>query len=126
MKSSQIAIFYTTDMFKVQQLQGTLTMAFRRHLILEDFPNMNQHTCWFFLGKYHESKIIICTKVWACSSNTIGPRHFTYYCILLFLSNKTSFWFKPSVDRIIFVIIHLSLTYLLQFTYYLLTFWYSV
>ena len=30
-------------------------------------------------------------KIWACSLNTIAPRHFRYYCILLFLSNKSSF-----------------------------------
>ena len=30
-------------------------------------------------------------KIWVCSLKTIAPRHFTYYCILLFLSNKSSF-----------------------------------
>ena len=36
-----------TDMFKVlsQQFGGTLTMAFGRHLIIEDFTNMNQQMC---------------------------------------------------------------------------------
>ena len=34
-------------MFKVicQQLRGTLTTVFERHLTVEDFTDMNQHTC---------------------------------------------------------------------------------
>ena len=34
-------------MFKVlsQQLQGTLTTAFDRHLAMEDFTDMDQHRC---------------------------------------------------------------------------------
>ena len=27
------------------QLRGTLTTEFERHLIVEDFTDMNQHTC---------------------------------------------------------------------------------
>ena len=34
---------------------------------------------------------ISCTKIRACSLKHIKPRHFTYYCILLVLSNKPSF-----------------------------------
>ena len=36
-----------TAMFKVlsQQLQGTLTMEFERHLTIEDFTDMDQHRC---------------------------------------------------------------------------------
>ena len=53
--------------FKVlsQQLQGTLTTTFKRHLTTEDFTDMDQR----------ESARI----------------HLTYYCMLLFLSNKPSF-----------------------------------
>ena len=40
----------------------------------------------------------------ACSSKKIAPRHFTYYCMLLFLSNKPS----------------------LLISYFVVPFWYSV
>ena len=35
------------NMLKVllQQLQGTFTMAFKRHLTAENFTNVDQHTC---------------------------------------------------------------------------------
>ena len=53
-----------------QHLRGILTTAFERHLAVEDFIAMDQHTCEFFLGKYHEMKMgegarktISCTKV---------------------------------------------------------------
>ena len=36
-------------------------------------------------------EIISCTKIRACSLKNIAPRHFTYYCILLFLLNKLFF-----------------------------------
>ena len=53
-------------MFNVlyQQLQGTLTVAFETHLTIEDFMGM---------GVKFE------------------PRHLTFYCMLLILSNKPSF-----------------------------------
>ena len=37
--------YLITVMFKVpsQQLQGTLTMEFERHLTIEDFTDMDQH-----------------------------------------------------------------------------------
>ena len=51
-----------------------------------------------FVGKYHETnidegawKIISCTKIRTCSSKIIATGHFAYYCILLFLSDKSSF-----------------------------------
>ena len=51
-----------------------------------------------FLGKYHEMKmdesvmdIISCTKIQVYSLKNIAPGHFTYYCIVLWLSNKSSF-----------------------------------
>ena len=51
-----------------------------------------------FLGKYHEMKmgegameIISCTKIRAYSLKNIAPGHFTYYRIVLCLSNKPSF-----------------------------------
>ena len=56
-----------------QRLRGTLTTAFEKHLTVEHFTNLNQHTCR------------------ACSSENISPRHLTYYCMLLFLSHKPSF-----------------------------------
>ena len=39
--------YLITAMFKVlsQQLQGTLTMEFERHLTIEDFTDMDQHRC---------------------------------------------------------------------------------
>ena len=42
------------QMFKVlsQQLPGTLTTAFERHLIIEDFPDMDQHRCRACTGTF--------------------------------------------------------------------------
>ena len=39
--------YLITAMFKVlsQQLQGTLTMEFEKHLTIEDFTDMDQHKC---------------------------------------------------------------------------------
>ena len=39
--------YLITAMSKVlpQQLRGTLTMAFERHLTIEDFTEMDQHRC---------------------------------------------------------------------------------
>ena len=39
--------YLITAMFKVlpQQLRGTLTTAFERHLAIEDFTEMDQHRC---------------------------------------------------------------------------------
>ena len=51
----------------------------------------------YFLSKFVEMKFdervwkIIYMTIWACSSKNIAPRHFTYYWMLLFLSNKPSF-----------------------------------
>ena len=51
----------------------------------------------YFLSKFLQMKInksawkIIYTIIWACSLKDIAPRHFTYFCMLLFLSNKHSF-----------------------------------
>ena len=56
-------------------------------------------TIWtnFFSSKYLQIKIgegawkmITYTIIRACSSKNITPKHFTYYCMLLFLSNKPS------------------------------------
>ena len=62
-----------------------------------------------FLYKYNEIKmgesaleIIGCTKIWACFLRNIAPRHFIYYCTLLFLSNKPSSQIQLSVYRINF------------------------
>ena len=82
-----------------QELRDTLTTAFERHVTVEDFPDVDQNTCEFFLGYYyHETKmdegaceVISWKKIRASSSKKIGPRHFTYYCIPVFLSNKPSF-----------------------------------
>ena len=66
-----------------------------------------------FLGKYRDTNmgegalgIINCTKIWAISKS-IAPRPFTYNCILLFLSNKPSFYIQPCVDWIMFSTIYL-------------------
>ena len=52
-----------------------------------------------FLIKYLEMKIdedawkiISCTKILAAFSKNIAPRHFTTFCMLLFLSHKPSFY----------------------------------
>ena len=78
-----------------QELWGTLTTAFERHLTVEHFMDICAN---IFLGIYHKTKtgksvweIISCSKISACSSKNIAPRNFTCYCILLFLSNKPSF-----------------------------------
>ena len=58
--------YLITAIFKVlyQQLRGNLTTAFERHLITEYFMDIDVR---------------------------LAPRHLTYYCMLLFLSNKPSF-----------------------------------
>ena len=55
--------------FKVlsEKLQGTLTTGFERHITIKDFTDMDQHRC------------------------RAAPVHLTYYCMLLFLSDKLSF-----------------------------------
>ena len=63
-------LWYTvmiTAMFKVlyQQSLVYLTTAFERHLTTEYFMDIGVK---------------------------LAPRHWTYYCMLLFLSNKPSFW----------------------------------
>ena len=67
----------------------------KRYITVEDFTD----TIWtnFFLEKISLKencegawKIIIHTIIRACSSKNIAPRHFTYYCMLVFLSNKPS------------------------------------
>ena len=63
-------LWYTvmiTAMFKVlyQQSRVNLTTAFERHLTTEYFMDIGVK---------------------------LAPRHLTYYCMLLFLSNKPSFW----------------------------------
>ena len=75
-----------------QQLRGPLTTAFERHFTVEDFTDMISIRVNSFMGKYHETKmaegaleIISCAKIRACSLKNIIPRHFTYYCIILFL-----------------------------------------
>ena len=39
--------YLITAMFKIlsQQLRGTLTTAFERHLTIEDFTDMDEHRC---------------------------------------------------------------------------------
>ena len=87
-------------MFKVlsQKLRGTWTTTFEGDLSVEDFTDMDQYGCLFFLDKDHKTKtdegalkIISCTKIRACFLENIEPRNFTYYCILLSLSKKPSF-----------------------------------
>ena len=58
--------YLITAIFKVlyQQLRDTLTMAFERHLTIEEFTDMGVKP---------------------------APRHLTYHCMLLILSNKPSF-----------------------------------
>ena len=58
--------YLITALFQVlfQQLRGNLTTAFERHLITEYFVDIGVK---------------------------LAPRHLTYYCMLLFLSNKPSF-----------------------------------
>ena len=58
--------YLITAMFKVlyQQLRGNLTTEFERHLTTEYFMDIGVE---------------------------LPPRHLTYYCMLLFLSNKPSF-----------------------------------
>ena len=69
----------------------------QRHLkdtlqILQTWINIHANS---ILGKYHEMKtgegdleIISCTKIRACSLKNVASVHFTFYCIVLCLSNK--------------------------------------
>ena len=61
--------YLITAMFGVlsQQLRGTLTTAFERHLTIEDFTDMDVKP---------------------------APRHLTYYCMLLIFSNMPKFKLK--------------------------------
>ena len=79
--------YLITAMFKVlsQQLRGTLTKAFQRYLIIEDFTDVGQRRCR------------ACNKAFDLQC----------YCVLLFLSNKPSFKTEPSVNGIIFATVYL-------------------
>ena len=57
-----------------------------------------------FLDKYDDMKIglLVAQKIRTYSLKNIAPRHFTYYYILLFLWNKSTFQIQPSGDRKIF------------------------
>ena len=79
-------------------------------------------TIWtdFSLSKYLQTKIgedawthIIYTIIRACSSKNIAPRHFTYYCMLLFLSNKPSLKISLFVLPIIFSTVYLPFYFLI-------------
>ena len=72
-----------------QRLQGTLKMAFERHLIVEDFTDMDEHMSS------------------ASSQKNIAPVNLTYYCMLLLFSPKHTFWIQINVDWIIFITIYL-------------------
>ena len=68
----------------------------KRYITAEDFTDMDHHINSIFLSKFLLTKIsagtgiiIICT-IRTCSSKNIAPIHFTYYCMLHFLSNKPS------------------------------------
>ena len=76
-----------------QHLKDTLQLK-----ILRTWINIHANS---ILGKYHEMKmgegdleIISCTKIWACSLKNIASVHFTFYCIVLCLSNKLVFKFN--------------------------------
>ena len=76
----------------------------------------------FFLNNYkppwqqHLKDTLQLKILWMWINVSVEPatRHLTYYCMLLFLSNKPSFKIEPSVDWIIFATI-LLLVYLLIF-----------
>ena len=78
---SVIRKYLITAMFKVlsQQLQDTLTMAYERHPLVEDFPD----------------KILpIFTDLWIIVGVEPVPRHLTYCSMLFFLSSKPSFCYS--------------------------------
>ena len=54
--------YLITGMFKVlsQQLRGTLTTAFERHLTIEDFPDLDQHRCRVCTST---SDLLLCASV---------------------------------------------------------------
>ena len=61
-----------------------------------------------FLGKYHEMKmgeggmeIISCTKIRVYSLKNIAPGHFTYYRIVLCLSNNGAFTFFIRTSKVL-------------------------
>ena len=75
-----------------QHLKDTLRFKDLRLKILRTWINIHANS---ILGKYHEMKmgegdleIISFTKIWACSLKNIASVHFTFYCIVLCLSNK--------------------------------------
>ena len=95
--------YLITVIFKVlsQQIRGTLTTAFERHLTAENFHTWIKRGAISLLSKYLETtidegswKIIIYTKIRACSLKNTAPRHLTYYCIsqINLVLNLTLFW----------------------------------
>ena len=83
-------IFVAAIMFKVlsEQLRGTLKTAFERHLRIEDFTGMDGHRCQACTNTFDLLKLL---RTWINIRVDSAPVHLTYYCMLLFLSNKPSF-----------------------------------
>ena len=107
--------YLITAMFKIllQQLRGTLTTEFETMPYSWRFYGHGSAyeliVSWVYFLKRKIMYIIIC----ACSSKNIAPRHFIYYCMLLLLSNKPSFWIWHCVAPIIFATTYLSFFYFL-------------
>ena len=105
-----------------QQLWGTWTTTFETHLTGWRFYRYGSTyvliLSWINILKRKWAKmpwkLLVAQKSEPVLWRTFA-RHFTYYYILLFLWNKLSFKYEPSVDRIILTEICLSYT-----------FWYSV
>ena len=95
------SIFFESTILKVldhSYVQSSLARI-RRHFdngIWNDTLQLKIFRTWisvwtnYFLSKFPKTKIdesawkIILMIIRACSSKNIGPRHFTYYCMLLF------------------------------------------
>ena len=78
-------------MFKVlfQHLRGTLTTAFERHLAVENGSRYVQILFWVSIMKQVTEKLSV-VQMYEYK-NLLCEEHFTYYSILLFLSNRPSF-----------------------------------
>ena len=82
-------------MFKVlfQHLRGTLTTAFERHLAVENGSRYVQILFWVSIMKQKWAQVTEKLSVVQMYEykNLLCEEHFTYYSILLFLSNRPSF-----------------------------------
>ena len=92
---SKVLFWKLLDFSYVQrsQLPDILTAAFEIYFTVEDFTDMDQHTCKFIM-KWKWAKYYGNYQLYK-NPSLLFEKHctktFTYYCIVFWLSNKPSF-----------------------------------